>query len=205
MDPITEGCPWDHEYCYEPQEIKVFRIPEIVRNDVKIMDMNLLCKSEALEVIRYLGNLRVNKRVIYYELICGLDFRFLTQDIAKELKTSRFKKIRMAWDGSYRDQLRIKDAIKILLNAGYKTREVGLFIICNWEIPYAENLMKLDLCKIWNIKVYDCYYDNQVSPHFISIYWSVDDMRAFRKKCRLHNQLVNFRMDPDWIRKDTRG
>ena len=48
---ITEGCPWNHEYCYEPTEIKVFGIPEIIRNKVGIMDMNLLCKPEALDIV----------------------------------------------------------------------------------------------------------------------------------------------------------
>ena len=49
---ITEGCPHNCPYCYEPQKIKIFGIPEIVRNDVKIMDMNLLCKEEALDIIK---------------------------------------------------------------------------------------------------------------------------------------------------------
>jgi hypothetical protein len=79
---ITEGCPHHHEYCYEPKEIKVFGIPEIVRNTVKIMDMNLLCKPEALGIIKELGEKRVSGKVVYYELICGVDFRFLTQEIA---------------------------------------------------------------------------------------------------------------------------
>ena len=95
---ITEGCPHNCPYCYEPQEFKIFEVPEIVRNDVKIMDMNLLCKKEVLRILQDLGEKRVNGKVVYYELICGIDFRFLTKDIAKALKLSRFKKIRIAWD-----------------------------------------------------------------------------------------------------------
>jgi len=73
---ITEGCPNNCPYCYEPTEIKVFEIPEIVRNDVKIMDMNILCKGEALSIINHLGSQKVNNRVVYYQLICGVDWRF---------------------------------------------------------------------------------------------------------------------------------
>jgi len=95
---ITEGCPNNCPYCYEPTEIKVFEIPEIVRNDVKIMDMNILCKGEALSIINHLGSQKVNNRVVYYQLICGVDWRFLTQDLADALHKNRFKKIRLAWD-----------------------------------------------------------------------------------------------------------
>ena len=64
---------------------------EIVRNQVKIMDMNLLCKPQAWDIINDLGNVRVNGRVVEYELICGIDYRFLTERIAKALKRSRFR------------------------------------------------------------------------------------------------------------------
>jgi hypothetical protein len=52
---ITEGCVWNCPHCYEPIKIKIFGIPEIVRNDVLIYDMNLLCKPEALRIIKDLG------------------------------------------------------------------------------------------------------------------------------------------------------
>lgn len=193
---ISEGCPHNCPYCYEPQEIKFFGIPEIVRNTVKIMDMNLLCKREALSVIKELGKKRVNNKIVNYEMICGIDYRFLTQEIANALRESRFKKIRIAWDWFYKDQLKIKDAISILIKAGYKKHEIMIFMICNWRIPYSECCLKLDLCKVWNVQVSDCYYDNQVK-HIEPIHWTSKQIKAFRKKCRKHNQLVNFKIDPE--------
>ncbi|TES91741.1 MAG: hypothetical protein E3J87_07160 [Candidatus Cloacimonadota bacterium] len=194
---ITEGCPHDCPYCHEPTEIKVFRIPDIVRNDVKIMDMNLLCKKEALEIIRELGSKRVGGKVVYYELICGIDYRFLTQEIADALKQNRFKRIRLAWDYFYKNQRKIKKAIDKLLKAGYKPNDLMVFMICNWRIPYQENLKKLDLCKVWNVKVCDCYFDGQVSPNIIPMFWTSKEIKDFRKKARKHNQLVNFKIDPE--------
>ena len=117
---ITEGCPNNCPFCYEPQEQKVFGIPEIVRNDVKIMDMNLLCKPEALSIINELGSKRVNNRVVYYNLICGIDWRFLTQELADALYRNRFKKIRVGWDYGFEHQYQISDAVKMLRKAGYK-------------------------------------------------------------------------------------
>lgn len=193
---ITEGCPHNCPFCYEPLELKLFSIPEIVRNKVKIMDMNLLCKPKALEIIEELGEKRVNGKVVYYDLICGADYRFMTKELASAMKNSRFKKIRIAWDWLYKDQLRIKDTINLLLNAGYRPNELMVFMICNWRIPYKECCKKLDLCKVWNVQVADNYFDNQVKT-ILPIHWTEEQIKDFRRACRKHNQLVNFKIDPE--------
>ncbi len=194
---ITEGCPHNCPYCYEPQEIKIFEIPEIVRSDVKIMDMNLLCKKEVLEIIKNLPYATRERNIIYYDLVCGIDYRFLTQEIANELHRKHFKKIRLAWDWFMEDQYKIKDAIQILLKAGYNPKKIMVFMICNWKIPYSECCQKLDLCKVWNVQVADCYFDNQVSPNIIPLFWKDQEIKDFRKKCRTHNQMINFGIDPE--------
>ncbi len=204
---ITEGCPHNCPYCYEPQEIKIFEIPEIIRNDVKIMDMNLLCKKEAIKIIQDLGEKKVNKKVIYYQLVCGIDYRFLTKEIAEALKQNRFARMRLAWDWTMKDQYKLKDAIRLLTDAGYNSKELMIFMICNWKISYEECCNKLDLLKIWKVKVADCYFDNQTFPNpkkparenqvsVIPLHWTSEQIMDFRKRCRKHNQLVNFEIDP---------
>lgn len=193
---ITEGCPHNCPYCYEPQEFKIFDIPEIVRNQVKIMDMNILAKPKAIDLIKELGRKRVNKKVVYYEMVCGFDFRFMTQEIAGAIKSARFKKIRLAWDWSMKDQYKLKDCIQLLLKAGYRPRDIMIFMICNWKIPYAECCRKLDLCKVWNVHVADCYFDNQVK-HIEPLHWTDSEIKKFRSKCRKHNQLIGFGIDPE--------
>ena len=194
---ITEGCPHNCPYCYEPKEFKVFQIPEIIRNKVKIIDMNLLCKPESLKILKELSEKKVNNKVVYYDLTCGIDYRFLTQDLADALKKCRVKKIRIAWDWLFKDQYKIKDAIKLLLKAGYKPINIQIFIICNWKIPYSECVQKLDLLKVWNVQVADCYFDNQLSPNIKPLNWNKDEIKYFRKRCRKHNQLILFRIDPE--------
>ena len=195
---ITEGCPNGCGYCYEPKEFKVFEIPEISRNKVKIMDMNLLCKPEALEIIKELGRYRVNSKVVQYELICGVDYRFLDQELASALKQARFKNIRLAWDHAFALQKNIKSAIKLLLNAGYDSKTITVFMVCNWKVPIVENFRKMDLCKVWRVKIADCWYDNQLSPHILPIYWAEEEIKLFRRRVRKHNQTVTFGVDPEY-------
>lgn len=198
---ISEGCPNQCPYCYEPKEFKVFPIPEIVRNKVKIMDMNLLCKPESLGIIKELSNKFVNKKVVNYELICGIDYRFLTDGLAEALKVARFQNIRLAWDWGFNQQLKVKDGINKLLKAGYKNKDIMVFMICNWKIPISENFKKMDLCKVWNVKIADCYYDNQYGRNKKPFFWTADEIKLFRRKVRKHNQLIGFRCDPEYNNK----
>lgn len=197
---ISEGCPNKCPYCresFENPELKILPIPEIVRNDVKIMDMNLLCHLEALDIIRELGKKRVNGKVIYYELVCGIDYRFISPTMAKALKENRFVNIRLAWDHSVTLQKKIKNTIKLLCDAGYSKNDITVFMICNWKTSYEDNRLKVDLCKVWNVKVADCYFDNQLSPNIKPRYWTGEQIQSFRKIVRKHNQLVNFGIDPE--------
>jgi len=195
---ITEGCPNNCSFCYEPTNYKVFGIPEIVRNDVKIIDMNLLCKGDQARHILYeLEKKRVNGKVVYYELVCGIDYRVMDQEFANALKQARFRNIRLAWDYSFSKQKKIREVINMLLKAGYNPSELTIFMICNWKTPYVDNCKKLDLCKVWNVKVADCWYDNQTSPNIKPIHWDINHIKKFRGMCRKHNQLVLFGIDPE--------
>jgi len=198
---ISEGCPNNCDFCRETEECGVkpiyFDIPKIIRNKVKIMDMNLIYKPKALELIDKFGSIRVNNKVVYYELICGIDWRYLSKEIANALKKSRFKNVRFAWDHNLEYQYKIKDCVNMLIKAGYKSKELSCFIICDWKISYKACLMKLDLLKIWNIKVNDCWYDNTKSPNFQYNYWNEEECKSFRSKCRKHNQMVLFGIDPE--------
>ena len=199
---ISEGCPNRCGFCRETTECGTkpiyFEIPEIQKNRVRIFDMNLIYKPRALEIIKELGSRRVDGKVVYYELVCGIDFRYMTQELANALKENRFRNIRIAWDHKFSDQMKIKDCINMLVKAGYKAKSLSVFMVCNWKMDYDTNLRKLDLCKVWNVKVNDCWFDNQLSPNIESIYWPGWQIREFRRKCRKHNQYVLFGVDPEW-------
>jgi len=199
---LTEGCPNNCEFCRETKEcgfdpIYLSPFPEIVKNKVKIMDMNLMYKPDCIIILNTLGMERVNNKVVYYELICGIDWRYMTQDKANALKRNRFINIRFAWDHTLKHQMKIKDCIKMLLKAGYKPKNLSCFIISDWKISYLDCMKKLDLLKIWNVKVNDCWFNNTTSPNFQCNYWDLIQCKDFRAKCRKHNQMILFGIDPE--------
>ncbi|KKL19511.1 hypothetical protein LCGC14_2464730 [marine sediment metagenome] len=194
---ISQGCPNNCPFCYEPPKEEIFPVPFIIRNRVKIMDMNLLSKSKALKIIQDLGERRVDNRVVYYELVCGIDYRYLTSEIATALRDSRFGNIRIAWDFGFVDQYKIRDAIELLKAAGYKKKTIMVFMICNWQTPFKECFKKLYLCAVWNVRVSDCYFDGQTSPNIQPIGWTQYEIKTFRSQVRKHNQLITFGIDPE--------
>jgi len=198
---ISEGCPNKCEYCRESFENGTkpiyLEIPEIIRNNVKLLDMNLMYKPDCIKILDELGSKKVNNKVVYYELTCGIDYRYMNQEKADALKRNRFKNIRIAWDHNKQEQKRIKNCIKELVKSGYDPKKITVFMICNWKIPFDDNMFKLDLCKIWNVKVADCYFDNQLSPNIKPIHWSIEQIKLFRRRVRKHNQLIGFGIDPE--------
>lgn len=194
---LGEGCPNGCEYCYSNSELIRYDIPEIKRNKVSILDMNFLYDPKHKERIKELGSRKVNGKVVYYELICGIDWRRLDQETANLLKENRFKNIRFAWDHSLKDQYKIKDCLKMLLKAGYKPDNMSCFILSDWKIPFIECLYKLFLLKNWNVRVSPCFFDNATPPNFQMNYWNYKECRIFQDLCSLHNQTVNFGIYPD--------
>jgi hypothetical protein len=192
---LHRGCPWQHEYCYEPKIDEDFPIPKLVKNYVEILDMNLLARKYVYELLCQLENVKVNGKKVRFEAVCGFDFRFLTQNIANVLKRTNFVRPRLAWDGPFSDQLKIKDAVQILVKAGFKRNDISLFVIVNWKIPYHECLRKVELMKVWNVKVLDCCYDGGYR-HATPTFWTGEQLVKIRRICRKHNLLVGFGMDP---------
>jgi hypothetical protein len=57
---LTEGCVHNCPNCHEGTEIKLFDLPTLEKTEILIFDMNLLCKPQALQIIKDLGDLTVN-------------------------------------------------------------------------------------------------------------------------------------------------
>lgn len=164
--------------------------------------MNILgARPDALDIIRTLGAKRVDGKRINYELTSGIDFRRMNDEVCQLLKENKFVKPRIAWDFGLEFQYKIKDAIERLLKVGYKRKEIYIFVVVNWKIPYNDCLKKLDLLKVWNVKVNDCCWDGgykvMLAKNNEGGMWTIQQLKEFRSKCRKHNQLVLFGIDPE--------
>jgi hypothetical protein len=190
---ITEGCPNACEYCAESFENGAvpiyYEIPEIVRNKVCILDMNLIYKPNVLEILNDLGQRKVNGKIVYYELQCGIDWRYLTQEKASALKRNHFENIRFAWDGEYELVYKIKDALNMLIYAGYSPKSIQVFMIANWKISAEEFEMKLRTLAMWGVQVSDCWFDNQ-TKEVVPVFWTAEQIKHVRKLCRDHNIMI---------------
>lgn len=197
---FTSGCPNQCKYCYEPKEMKYYD-PNIPSGEeiVQILDMNILANPKHEEIM--INLMEANNQS--YELVCGVDYRRLNQGLCNLFHNARFKKMRWAWDYSFSDQKKHKKVLQMFLKAGYKPEELSVFILVNWKIPYVECCKKLDLLKIWNVKVNDCCFDGgypkKIANHVVKgkLNWEWDEMKKFRKMCRKHNQMVLFKIDPE--------
>ena len=204
---LSEWCSYKCVFCYNGRkQFKEFPIPEIKYNHIQILDPAFLSKKDVIGVIKELGLKKVKGKVVYYELVQGINWKDLTQDIANELKKNRFIKIRLAWDRGYNRyyMFKIYDCKNMLIKAGYKPKDLAIFMLVNWLVPYKECLAKLDLLKIWGVRVADCCYNggyhikseidynNNQNPRN----WNYQQLKNFRHICRKHNQILRG-IDPE--------
>ncbi len=189
---FTKGCPNGCQFCYEGKEMEYYDPKTPMGENIQILDMNFLANPKWAAIARTLFWKKCKT-----ELVCGVDYRLLTQEIANLLNSCEFIKIRWAWDYQFSQQKTHKKVMEMFVKAGYKPKELSVFMIVNWKIPYVECCQKLDLLKVWNVKINDCCWDGgyrKAKPK----YWTPEQIKKFRKACRKHNQMVLFGIDPEY-------
>jgi len=135
----------------------------------------------------------------------GFDLDLLTEERARLLKQAHFVCPRIAWDGRYKSWPKVKRAIGLLEEAGYKRKEIYIFMIYNFDLSYKEMKRKLEACRRWGVRVIDCRYrplngteDNyRAGPkpqgpgdYYIHEGWTDSQVRRFRRAVRRQNIAV---------------
>lgn len=122
--------------------------------------------------------------------------------------------MRIAWDNAVSDSSSIKKQIDSLRDAGYKAKDISVFMIYNFNIPFEDMLKKLFYCKTWGVQITDCRFrpldvtKDDFKPYKFKegqsdkeyyIYkkagWTDRKVRDFRKKVREHNIWVRYAKD----------
>lgn len=111
-----------------------------------------------------------------------------------------------------RDAPKIKKQIDLLIDAGFVAKEISIFMIYNYEIPYEEMEEKRQKCAEWKVQITDCRYrplnaedDNYSSykreqgPKDYHIHtgggWTDAKVRKFRRNIRRHNICMRHEME----------
>ncbi|MBD3309499.1 radical SAM protein [candidate division KSB3 bacterium] len=201
---------------YKTSEDLIEEIKEVGKNKVIFFDNNFLANENIKEILSDLSKLRVNNRPVRFECQSGFDGRLLegNPELATLLKKANFHSVRIAWDNSLRDFQSVKKQLDYLGTAGYKPKDIFVFMVYNYEIPYEKMLKKLEYCKKWGVQIADCRYrpldslkddynpgkyrtgqtDEDYYIHTKSG-WTDHKIRDFRKRVRQHNIWVRYAKD----------
>jgi hypothetical protein len=189
----------------------VKEIIENGKNKIIFYDNNFLANPNAKDILKLLADLKINGKPIICESQSGFDGRLLDLETANLIKKARFKYPRIAWDNGYDEWRSIKKQIGYLTKAGYARKDIFVFILFNFDIPFEEVEKKLKKCGSWGVQIVDCryrplnqLYDNyhpqaynkgQTSADYYihkKAGWSDKKIREFRKNVREQNISIRY-------------
>jgi radical SAM superfamily enzyme YgiQ (UPF0313 family) len=159
----SRGCPFKCSYCASPLLNGGFR----TRNPIKVVDeiefwsgrygvKNFSFYDDALLVNAQERSIPMMKEIIKRGLACsfhcpnGLHLREITDEVALLMHRSGFRTIRFGFETAQEERQRqsggkitneeTREAISSLKRAGYKTDEIGMYILCGLPDQTAEEV-----------------------------------------------------------------
>ena len=202
--------------CYKTSKALVKEIKYVGKNRVIFFDNNFLANENIDEILTRLVDLKVNSKPMAFECQSGFDGRLLQKNpkLAKLLRQAHFHNVRIAWDNSLSDRSSIKRQLDLLIKAGYKSKDISVFMIYNFDTSYEHMLKKLNYCKRWGVQITDCRYRPLISTYdhynpqkfrqgqtaeeyyiHTKAGWTDKKIRDFRKKIRQHNIWIRYAKD----------
>ena len=161
----TRGCPRKCPFCYtwriEPEfTYKESIKKEIRRRKIVIYDNNFLMNPYVENILEELARLKKKGKIEWVEAQSGFDGRVLLEKphLGEMIKKAGFRYPRIAWDWDYKQHKLIKKQIDILTDAGYGSRDIFVFMLYNWNIPFEEMEKKRIKCWEWKVQIADCRY-----------------------------------------------
>jgi len=162
----SRGCPRKCRFCGTWKVEPSFR-PEasiadrVVKKHLVFYDNNLLMNPHIDAILGELAILRKSRRLSWCESQSGFDGRVLAErpELAKMLRAAGFRNPRIAWDHGVQEQDAVRKQLALLQHAGYApSKQIYVFMVFNWDIPFAEMEAKRIRCWEWKVQIADCRY-----------------------------------------------
>jgi len=196
-------CKFCGTYKIEPKFISKRSIKnEIKSNKLIFYDNNFLANKYLENILEELTNIKVNNRIVYSECQSGFDGRILTPELAIKLKKAKFINPRIAWDNSYEEYKDIEIQINYLVDGGYNPKDIYMFMVYNYNLPFDIMEEKRKKCYEWGVQIADCRFrplnqtfdnynpyktDQNNKDYYIHTNWSDSEVREFRRNVRRQN------------------
>jgi len=207
----SRGCMRKCHFCgawrIEPrQRFKKSICNEIVSRKLVFYDNNLLANPNIEAILDELVHMKQKRKLLACESQSGFDGRVLLDrpHLAMTLKQAGFIYPRIAWDWEYSEYPFIEKQKEILRNAGYRSKDLYIFMLYNWNISFEEMEQKRKKCWDWKVQIADCryrplnqtfdYYDPKSrqsnKDYFIHPDWMDEEVKKFRSNVRKQNICV---------------
>jgi hypothetical protein len=209
----SRGCPRRCPFCGVWRLEPWFRPKKSVRGEVRrrrlvFYDDNFLANPYVEDILDELAAVRVEGMPVLCESQSGFDGRVLLErpHLGLLLRRARFRYPRIAWDGPLGHAKCVREQLAILGSAGFQPQDTYMFMVYNWQIPFAEMEAKRRVCFEWGVQVADCRfrpldqtYDRYVAGPPGRVFqtsadyyihkpvWTDQQIRQFRKNVREHN------------------
>jgi hypothetical protein len=147
----TRGCIRKCGFCVVPekegmihrwQHIKEFYNPKF--KDVALLDNNITaCKDWFFENTDF-----ILEKGLKLKLICGMDIRLITEEIAQRLKLIKWisGNFSFAFDNP-QDEKKVLKGIEILQQAGINLRNVSFFVLTGYNTSFSEDIYRCNVLR----------------------------------------------------------
>ncbi len=207
----SRGCIRNCDFCGTWKIEPKFKSKKSIRREVKkrklvFYDNNLFANPHFEKILDELIELKKSRKILWCESQSGFDGRILVENprFGNKIKQAGFRYPRIAWDWGINQADTIFKQIRILLGAGYKPKDIGIFMIYNWKITFKEMEEKRIRCWDWNVQISDCRYRplDQLYDHYnprkknqsiddyhihVESGWTDDLVKQFRRNVRRQN------------------
>lgn len=143
---LTRGCCNNCDFCIVSKKEgmcsqKVANLSEFWRGqkNIDLLDANLLACKDRIELLKQLADSKAK-----VDFTQGLDARFITEDVAKELKQVNKKCVHFAFDFMKNEKAIIKGLEIYSRVVGGKDSECVVYILTNFNTTIEEDLYRME-------------------------------------------------------------